>query len=183
LSLAKELAMPQDQDHGDRLTTGPYAHQPLTNLPSHYIAAIMGESAEEKWSRLTPKQQEGLKAERDRRAAGLPNPPSRGEVEPAPEAAPPTALDPAETEPEPAPTPGPEPEPEPELVLAPVPAIDTFDTDDILKGTVADVTDRLTTITSTDDLDALDQAEAEGKDRVGVHEAIEHRRSELEAGV
>lgn len=51
----------------------------------------------------------------------------------------------------------------------------------LVSGTVADVEARLEDIADEDGLDAIAAAEKAGKDRVGVHEAIERRRAALGA--
>lgn len=49
-------------------------------------------------------------------------------------------------------------------------------------GTVEDLKAHLDTVTSQDELDAIKQAETDGKNRTTAHDAIEAKRAELSAG-
>lgn len=66
--------------------------------------------------------------------------------------------------------------------VAPVdPPVDAPGPGDVLKGSVPDVVAFVKTITSPDELHALEQLEIDGKNRKGVIEAIDNRYGELEA--
>lgn len=146
---------------GVKLGVGPYAYSDLTIVPDWYLAHLLAGVADPKWDALTPEQQEAVKAESKRRHPDdqpVGSPVAGAVVASASPLQPASAGSVASSTPH------------------------TRESDEtILSGTVAEVSEFVSKVTNTTELDALKTVEEAGKNRAGVLDAIEKRRGVLAA--
>lgn len=148
------------------LNRGPYPDSLPEQMPGWYLTHLVGSVGEIAWESLDADQQAAIKAEIEKRDQGKGVPEAvKSPVEAGPPAATSTtapASVPATTEPEPLTGKG------------------SRKAKAAAEGTVDEAHD-IIAAAALDELDVIEKAEAAGKNRVGVHAAIEKRRNELTA--
>lgn len=161
---------------GIRLGAGPYPYSDPTIWPDWYLAHLLAGIADPKWEALTQEQKDAVVAENKRRHPDEESQAGGPVAQPASLAASVSPLQPAKV--------GGVVDVTTTGTAIPAAAVTphTRESDEaILAGTVADVSDYVSKVSNTTELDALKTAEEAGKNRTGVLDAIEKRRAVLTA--
>lgn len=155
---------------GIKLGVGPYPYSDPTIWPDWYLAHLLAGVADPKWEALTQEQKDAVVAENKRRHPDDESQAGGPAAVPASLAASVSPLQPAKVG------------GAVDVTATGTATPHTRESDEtILSGTVAEVSEYVLHVSNTVELAALQAAEEVGKNRTGVLDAIEKRRTALTA--